>query len=178
MKTRLRSCSGTIRGESAPVFRWKMWGPYETGEGVSSWVASDDGWRWFFRSTFCRVQRVQCDVKHYMAFDLQVQTKRLLHKKSREPRTPNTVDCEHETPRIVNRKQCKVFFRCSNFKPETVSRAGQIVWHWRWLYTCPTHTSGATHLCGIADGSGGLAVLVCACWALEVSAPRPPEFCP
>ena len=27
-----------------------------------------------------RVQRVQCHVKHYMAFDLQVQTERLLHK--------------------------------------------------------------------------------------------------
>ena len=30
------------------------------------------------------------------------------------------------------------------------------------------HTSRGTHLCGIADGSGGLAVLVCACWTLVV----------
>ena len=30
------------------------------------------------------------------------------------------------------------------------------------------HTSQATHLCGVGDGSGGLAVLVCACWSLDV----------
>ena len=124
------------------------------------------------------------------------------------PSTPNTVNCEHETLRTVNRKQGNLFFTCSNFKSETVSRAGQIVLHWRWLYTCPTsfsekssrpvwadckalwahdvnqpwcffsrhadgdrtipYTSQATHLCGIADGSGGLAVLVCACWTLVV----------
>ena len=30
------------------------------------------------------------------------------------------------------------------------------------------HKSQATHLCGIGDGNGGLAVLVCACWSLVV----------
>ena len=30
------------------------------------------------------------------------------------------------------------------------------------------HTSQDTHLYGIGDGSGGLAVLVCACWTLVV----------
>ena len=34
----------------------------------------------FFRGTFFRVQRVQCDVTHCMAFDLQVLAERLLHK--------------------------------------------------------------------------------------------------
>ena len=57
------------------------------------------------------------------------------------PWTENTVNCEHETLRTLNRKQCNLFFRCGSFKSETVSRAGQIVWHWRWLYTCPTSFS-------------------------------------
>ena len=123
-------------------------------------------------------------------------------------RTQNTANREHETLRTVNGKQCNLLFRCNNFKSETVSRAGQIVWHWRWLYTCPTslsekssrpvwadckalwaqdvnhprwffsrqvdgdrtmpHTCQATYLCSIGDGSGGLAVLVCACWLLVV----------
>ena len=83
----------------------------------------------FFRGTFFRVQR-------HIAW--------LLICKSRQkgcyikiPWTPNTVNCEHETLPTVNRKQCNLFLRYSNFKSETVSRAGQIVWHWRWLYTCP-----------------------------------------
>ena len=49
------------------------------------------------------------------------------------PWAQNTVNREDETLRTVNRQQCNSFFRWSNFKSETVSRAGQIVWHWRWL---------------------------------------------
>ena len=62
-------------------------------------VASDDGWWWFFCGTFFGVHRVQCDVKHYMAFDLQVQTERLLHK--------NPVSTKHCELWTVNTKHCE-----------------------------------------------------------------------
>ena len=58
----------------------------EYRRGLRQMMADGD----FFRGTFFRVQRVQCDVTPCMAFDLQVLAERLLHKNP------------------VNRKHCKL----------------------------------------------------------------------
>ena len=167
-------------------------------------VASDDGWWWFFCGTFFGVQRAQCDVKHDMAFDLQIQTVRLLHKNPAD-----TKHCEPWTRNTANREQTALQFvssdvAISNLKLSAEQdrlsgngagytlvqrKSSRPVWAdckalWAhdvnqpWCFlssrhfdgdrTIP-HTSQATHLCGIGDGSGGLAVLVCASWSLVVS---------
>ena len=90
MKTRSRLCSGAIRGESAQFSNEKCESAVkqvkEYRHGLRQMMADGD----FFRGTFFRVQRVQCDVTHCMAFDLQVLAERLLHKNP------------------VNRKHCKM----------------------------------------------------------------------
>ena len=48
----------------------------EYRRGLRQMMADGD----FFRGTFFKVQRVQCDVTHCMAFDLQVLAERLLLK--------------------------------------------------------------------------------------------------
>ena len=123
-----------------PVFQWEMWERRETGEGVPSRVASDDGWRRFFSWHVLQspAGAMWCDTLHGFWFASPGWKVGCYIK---IPWTENTVNCEHETLRTLNRKQCNLFFRCSSFKSETVSRAGQIVWHWRWLYTCPTSFS-------------------------------------